>query len=62
MRKAEEYRWLAHEADRQAKAALSNSARAEFAKIANNWRDLARQAEELDQTHRDQSSPEDERR
>ena len=48
MRKAEEYRWRAHEADRQAKAALSNSARAEFEKIANNWRDLARQAEELD--------------
>jgi hypothetical protein len=30
MRKPEEYLWLAHEADGQAKAALSNSARAEF--------------------------------
>jgi hypothetical protein len=50
MGKADDYLRRAHEADRQAKAALSNSARAEFEKIANDWRNLARQAEELDRT------------
>jgi 2-polyprenyl-3-methyl-5-hydroxy-6-metoxy-1,4-benzoquinol methylase len=48
MGKADEYRWRAQEAERQAKAAISRSARAEFERIANNWRDLARQAEQLD--------------
>jgi hypothetical protein len=58
MRKADEYRRRAHEADRQAKAALSNSARTEFEKIASNWRNLARQAEDLDRSDREGSSGE----
>jgi len=59
---AEEYRWRAHEADGQAKAALSSSARAEFEKIANNWRDLARQVEELERAERKAGAPEDDHR
>lgn len=53
MGNADEYRWRANEADRQAKAAISSSARAEFERIANNWRDLARQTEALDRMDRE---------
>jgi len=49
---ASEYRRRAREADRQARAAISGAARAEFEKIASNWRDLARQAEDLDRADR----------
>jgi hypothetical protein len=48
MGKADEYLRRAREADRQAGLAISNSARADFKRIASNWRDLARQADLLD--------------
>lgn len=53
MGKANDYLRRAQEADRQAKAAISHAARAEFEKIADNWRNLARQAEALDEMERD---------
>jgi hypothetical protein len=48
MGKADEYRWRAQESDRQAKAAIIGSVRAEFERLAKNWWALARQADELD--------------
>jgi hypothetical protein len=50
---ADDYLRRANEADRQARAAISSCARAEFEKIANDWRNLARQAEELDRMDRE---------
>lgn len=52
MGKADEYRQRAHEADKQARAAINGSTRVEFERLGNNWRELARQAEELDRMDR----------
>ena len=47
----------APEADRQARAALSDPARAECEKIANTWSDRARQAQDADRTDREDDLP-----
>jgi hypothetical protein len=42
-RTSDEYLRRAHEADRQARLAISTSTKAAFEELARNWRDLARQ-------------------
>lgn len=57
MGRVDEYHRRALEADRRARAAISRSARAEFERVAINWRDLARQAAVLEGLERQEDSP-----